>query len=105
MARVLVLSDEPQTRDRSERFLRDQGHEVACACSPEEARQSIAAASPDLVLADCTVLGEHATIRAARAARARGIPMILMTAGTARTEGIRRANFPSLEKPPSLLRL
>src|SRR5579863_2426851 len=105
MARVLVLSDEPETSERAERFLRGQGHDVACVCSVEEASQSIAAAVPDLVIADCAILGEQGAVRAARAVRARGIRMILMTGDTGRTRVMRRPDLPVLEKPPSLLQL
>jgi FkbM family methyltransferase len=105
MARVLIFSDEPETRGQAESLLRDQGYEVACACSPEEARQALAAAVPDLVLVDFTIFGERGTIRAANAAHAHGIPMILMRASKARTWVSRDLKFPMLEKPLSLPRL
>jgi hypothetical protein len=52
--------------------------EVACAHTPGEAAQSNEAAIPDLML-DCIGRGEHAAMRIAREAQARGIRVILLT--------------------------
>lgn len=105
MARILLLTDDPQTRDRAETMLRDQGHEVACVYAPAEAARSIEAAAPDLMLSDCMGRGEFVAMQQARTAQARGIRMILMTANTAWLPVMRRANLPALEKPPSLAQL
>ncbi|MGH7031677.1 MAG: FkbM family methyltransferase [Stellaceae bacterium] len=105
MARILVLTDDPVTRDRAERMLRGQGHEVTCAYALGEAARSIEAAAPDLMLCDCMGRGEHVAMQEAHAARARGIRVILLTANTAWIPVIRRANLPVLEKPPSLPQL
>lgn len=105
MARILVLTDDPQIRDQAESLFRGRGHEVESTYVPAEAARSIDAAIPDLMIADCTVLGEHAAIQDALATEQRGIRMILMTANAAWTPVIRRANLPYVEKPPSWTRL
>ncbi|MBO0738970.1 MAG: FkbM family methyltransferase [Alphaproteobacteria bacterium] len=105
MARILLLTDDPDTRDRAESMLGEQGHEVTCAYAPGEAARSIETALPDLMLADCTGLGEHVAMQVARAAQARGIRVILITANMAWIRVMRRANLPVLEKPPPLPQL
>jgi FkbM family methyltransferase len=105
MARILLLTDDPQTRDRAASMLRAQGHEVVCVHAPAEAARSIEAAAPDLMLSDCMGRPERVAMQDARTAQARGVRVILMTANRAWIPAMRRASLAVLEKPPSLPQL
>jgi len=51
-ARVLVVDDDPYTRDILDRFLTERGFEVESANDGEEALRSIESYEPDIVLLD-----------------------------------------------------
>src|SRR5579864_6093904 len=99
MARILVASDDPELQSIVTAHLLDDAHHVECAVSGEEAVRLLTAAPLDLVLADCTLLGEEAEFLAERVTSRFGLPVILMTSDPQRLERIERRSLPVLAKP------
>ncbi|MDI1475252.1 ATP-binding protein [Polyangium sp. y55x31] len=94
-ARVLVVDDEPDTRDVVQRILEEHGAEVVAAASAEEALGLVEARSIDVLVSDLGMPGMDgfALIRELRSARRLDpsrLPAVALTAFV-RTEDRRRA--------------
>lgn len=78
---ALVVDDEPQILSLLDRMLRAAGIEVVLALDPVQAQANLAAARPDVLLADVRLAGAQSGVDVAEAARARwpGLPVIFMT--------------------------
>jgi PAS domain S-box-containing protein len=78
---ALVIDDEPQILVPLDRTLRAAGLDVTLALDPVQARASLEAGRPDVVLADVRLAGGQSGVDVVEAARARwpGLPVIFMT--------------------------
>jgi PAS domain S-box-containing protein len=78
---ALIVDDEPQILVLLERMLRSAGLEVTLALDPAQARASLDARRPDVLLADVRLADGASGIELALAARVRwpGLPVIFMT--------------------------
>lgn len=79
--RLLIVEDEPLIAFDNEHMLVAAGYEVVATvdCYADAARV-IDAAALDLVLSDLSLAGEGTGIDVARAARARGVPVLFVSA-------------------------
>ena len=78
--RVLVVDDEPRVREVVARYLQRDGYEVEIAVDGEEARSSLVAFRPDLVVLDI-MLPAGSGLDVLREIRRNGeLPVILLTA-------------------------
>jgi PAS domain S-box-containing protein len=80
--RVLVIDDDPDTRDALQLVLQGHGAQVTAAGSGAEARACIASAAPDVIISDLRLPGEdgYDLLRAMRAIdRFRSTPAIAIT--------------------------
>lgn len=101
---ILVVDDEPQILVLLDRMLRAAGLEVTRALDPEQARASLDAARPDVLLADVRLADGASGLDVADAARARwpGLPVIFMTGDPGPDFAQRIGAFPDatvLQKP------
>jgi CheY-like chemotaxis protein len=79
--RLLIVEDEPLVAFDNEHFLRDQGFEVVATVDRvEDAVTVIGADGIDLILADVNLSEGDDGIDVARAAKAKGIPLLFVTA-------------------------
>jgi two-component system OmpR family response regulator/two-component system phosphate regulon response regulator OmpR len=107
MARILVASDDPDLQSIVTAHLRDDAHHVECAVSGAEALRLLTAGPLDLVLVDCTLLGEEAEFLAARVTSRFGLPVILMTgfrSGSSASSAARCRCLPNRFRRPSCAR-
>jgi DNA-binding NtrC family response regulator len=58
-ARLLIVEDEPETREMLARHYRDQGYDVALAADGREALPILAAKRIEVVISDLTMEGMH----------------------------------------------
>jgi two-component system, response regulator PdtaR len=78
--RILIVEDEPLVAFDNEYMLQDAGYEVvATVDSFAGAAEAIAAEQMDLVLTDITLAGEGDGLDVARAAAAKGVPVLIVT--------------------------
>ena len=107
MATILIVEDEAPVREMLAAVLEDAGHRALHAIHGRDALDVVAAERPDLVIADVMmpVLGGAELCRRLKAEPGtRGIPVILMSAGSARlADGTGAEAF--LAKPFDLARL
>lgn len=79
--RVLVVEDEPLVAFDNEHRLADDGYEVVGTVDTAEAALAlIDEAAPDIVLCDLNIAGEGTGMDVARAAQAKGIKVLFVTA-------------------------
>lgn len=105
MANILVLDDDPDLRALVQRYLTAAGYEVALAESAAAAKKAIAAAKPDLIIADINLPGvsgiEFVAGLKSDAGGAR-IPVVYLTGLEENGELARQTlGFPLLTKPAS----
>ena len=86
--RVLVVEDEPATRELLSAILSDDGYEVVTVPDGDEALKSAADLRPDLVLLDCALPGSSGVDVARRLRQGSNMPIIFVT-GADSTEDIR----------------
>ena len=80
LKRVLIVEDEPLVAFDNEHFLGDAGFDVTATVDRvEDAVRVIEDGGADLVLADVSLQGGGSGIDVARAAHARGVPVLLVT--------------------------
>jgi len=80
ISRILVVEDEPLVAFDNEYMLQDAGYEVvATVDSVAEAARVIEAEAIDLVLTDLSLAGDGDGTDVARAAGAKGIPVLFVT--------------------------
>ncbi|HEV2817601.1 MAG TPA: response regulator [Allosphingosinicella sp.] len=78
--RILIVEDEPLVAFDNENMLQDADYEVvATVDSYADAARVIGEAELDLVLTDLTLAGEGDGFDVARAAAARGVPVLIVT--------------------------
>lgn len=78
--RILIVEDEPLVAFDNEYLLGEAGYEVVATVADERAARAVIAAEPlDLVLTDLALADGGDGIEVARAARARGVPVLLVT--------------------------
>ena len=81
ISRIMIVEDEPLVAFDNEHMLTDAGYEVvATVASLADAREVIEAEALDLVLTDISLSGEGDGTDVARAAGAKGIPVLFVTA-------------------------
>lgn len=80
IARLLIVEDEPLVAFDNERFLSDLGYAiVATVDTVEDAIGAIEAEEIDLVLADVALSDGGDGVDVARAAKAKGVPVLFVT--------------------------
>ena len=80
IGRILIVEDEPLVAFDNEYMLKDAGYEVvATVDSYADAAAVIAEEEIDLVLSDISLAGEGDGVDVARAAAARGVPVLFVT--------------------------
>lgn len=80
ISRILVVEDEPLVAFDNEHMLGDAGyHVVGTVDSVEDAARLIGGEQIDLVLTDLTLSGDGDGTDVARAARAKGVPVLFVT--------------------------
>lgn len=97
---ILVVDDHQSVRECVRLVLQDAGYEVDAAANGEEAMARVAATRPDLVLTDIEMPvmdGRELACRLRSAAP--GIPVIFMSAASARAEAEVQGAADYLEKP------
>lgn len=78
--RILVVEDEPLIAFDNEHLLGEEGYEVvATVDNVTDAERVIAEEQLDLVLTDIALTGERTGVDVARAAAARGVPVLFVT--------------------------
>ncbi len=98
--RILIVEDEPLVAFDNEYMLQDAGYEVvATVDSFADAGAVIAAEELHLVLTDLSLAGEGDGTDVARAAAARGVPVLFVTAHA--TDGTEALALGCLAKPYS----
>src|SRR4051794_2042962 len=81
LRRVLVVEDEPLVAFDNEHALEDAGYEVVGTVdNAEAALELIAEGAPDIVLCDLKIAGEGTGMDVARAAQAKAIKVLFVTA-------------------------
>src|SRR5262245_41697804 len=83
MTKILLIEDEPQTRENLALILRMEGFEAATASNGRIGLEAVALEKPDLILCDVSMpeLDGHEVLRTLRAApETAGIPFIFLTA-------------------------
>jgi two-component system, response regulator PdtaR len=79
--RILIVEDEPLVAFDNEHMLKDDDYEiVATVDSYADAAEAIAAHEIDLVMTDLSLAGEGTGVDVARAAQAKGVPVLFVTA-------------------------
>jgi len=80
-SRILIVEDEPLVAFDNEHFLRDEGYVVvATVDTVADALAAIDSEQPQLVLTDIRLSDGGTGLDVARAARAKGIPVVFVTA-------------------------
>ena len=78
--RILVVEDEPLVAFDNETILQDAGYEVVATVDSFADAAAVIHSDPlDLVLTDLSLAGEGSGLDVARAAAARGIPVLFVT--------------------------
>ena len=102
-SRILVVDDDPASRDLLRRVLAGVGHEVAVAASGREALEALARHPADLVVSDIRMPDlDGVQLLEKLRERAPEVPVILVTAFgdvEGAVEAIRRGAFDYLAKP------
>jgi len=81
ISRIMIVEDEPLVAFDNEHMLTDAGYEVvATVANLADARAVIEAEALDLVLTDISLSGDGDGTDVARAAGAKGIPVLFVTA-------------------------
>ena len=80
MPSILLVDDEPIVREVVERYLRQDGFDVAAAADGDEALRRFAAARPDLVLLDLMLPGVDGLEVCRRIRAQSNVPIIMLTA-------------------------
>lgn len=88
MATVLVVDDEPIVREVVERYLRQDGFQVAVAADGPEALRRFASARPDLVLLDLMLPGMDGLEVCRRIRIESNVPVVMLTAKRDETDTI-----------------
>lgn len=109
--RILVVEDEPSTREAVQRFLQFRGHHVATAADSEAALQRASESPPEVLVCDWKLAGELDGVDTAASLQGCfDIPVVLVTAHRiedlkrkVRTSGISVSAY--RRKPLSLARL
>ena len=79
--RILIVEDEPLVAFDNEHLLQEDGYEVvATVDNLADALMTLESEALDLVLTDIKLAGDGDGLDVARAARARGIPVLFVTA-------------------------
>jgi DNA-binding response OmpR family regulator len=79
--RILIVEDEPLVAFDNEHMLRDDDYEVvATVDSYADAAEAIERHAIDLVMTDISLAGEGSGLDVARAAQAKGVPVLFVTA-------------------------
>lgn len=80
ISRILIVEDEPLVAFDNENLLGDAGYEVvATVDSLEDAEAALAEHEIDLVLSDISLNGDGNGLDVARAAGAKGVPVLFVT--------------------------
>ena len=79
-AKLLVVDDDPEIRELIDAYLTKQGFEVACVGSGEEMFEHLGDHTPDLIVLDLMLPGEHGLSLAGRLKRERDIPVVIISA-------------------------
>ena len=80
IGRILIVEDEPLVAFDNEHLLGEAGYEVvATVDSLADAEEALNAGEVDLVLSDITLNGDGDGLDVARAARAKGVPVLFVT--------------------------
>lgn len=78
--RILIVEDEPLVAFDNEHLLREAGYEVVATVDNAAAARAVIEAGPlDLVLSDIALNGDGDGVDVARAAQAKGIPVLFAT--------------------------
>ena len=78
--RIMIVEDEPLVAFDNENMLQDDGYEVVATVDSFADAAAVMANEPlDLILTDLSLAGEGDGVDVARAAVARGIPVLLVT--------------------------
>lgn len=106
---ILVVDDDPDTRELLSEVLVGEGYEVHVARDGRHAFQVLAhIGTPDLILLDYlmpVMNGSHFLARKRRNPRLRSIPVVLLSAWTRAWSATRRDAIEVLSKPVDLVRL
>jgi CheY-like chemotaxis protein len=79
--RILVVEDEPNSRDAVQRFLQFRGHEVAVAATAEDALKRATESPPDVLVCDWKLDGDADGVDMAALLQSRfDVPVVLITA-------------------------
>jgi DNA-binding response OmpR family regulator len=98
--RILIVEDEPLVAFDNEYMLQDADYEVvATVDSFADAAEVIAAEQIDLVMTDISLAGEGTGLDVARAAAAKAVPVLMVTANC--SEEARAVALGCLSKPYS----
>ena len=107
--RVVVVEDDPETREFVARALREDGHEVRSAARAESARKLVQAGEVDLVVLDVGLPGISGLDLCAELRRdGAAVPILMLTARTdvaSRVEGLEAGADDYLGKPFALAEL
>lgn len=96
--RILVVEDEPLVAFDNEHLLGEEGYEVvATVDNVSDAERVIADEQLDLVLTDIALTGERTGVDVARAAAAKGVPVLFVTGNC--PEEARTLSIGCLAKP------
>jgi DNA-binding response OmpR family regulator len=78
--RILIVEDEPLVAFDNEHMLGEAGYDVVATVGDVAGALAVIAARPlDLVLTDIALAGDGDGLEVARAARARGVPVLFVT--------------------------
>jgi CheY-like chemotaxis protein len=97
--RILVVDDDPASRETLVTVLGGVGYEVAVAADAAEARRQLDEEPVDLVLTDCMMPGERGPALAEHIADERGLPVVFLTGDPNMYFELKRAPFIRLGKP------
>ena len=95
---ILVVDDYEDVREVIEDILVDQGYRVSCAADGEDMRAAIAGDTVHLILLDVGLPGEPSSELAAFA-KARRIPVLLMSGYPEKAAKLRAEGIECLPKP------
>lgn len=79
--RILIVEDEPLVAFDNEHFLRDAGYEIVATVDTVSAAVRAISEDVDLVLADVSLSDGGSGHDVARAAQAKGVPLVFVTGG------------------------